>query len=835
MRVPTRINPQTAPTVARQPYLQAQGADWSGLARGVQGLAGDIREGQLKREEFDLNSEFVKHTNRRRLAFEERARVADPGAAGFTERLVADYEDEDRALVQRYKDLGYDEGNVRRFELQLGQLRGTLTGQALTFQGMSARVHESKQVSELGTQLSQYASAQPDAVGSTLDELEHNVNLLQNLTAPEREEILQRERPGIIMAAGQGLARLRPLEVIQKLHPEFLKPQAATGGRSSNPWANVAVDVANEFGLNPVELAAIMSFESGLDPNRENPTGHLGLIQFGKTEQAQYGITKGSTPEQWTKAISQFFNDRGLQKGADIEDVYSTILTGSPGNYDRMDSNGTTVRNAVPRIIRDHLAKASEWLGPMEQAAEAAAEPVKGISPDGKTGILALDLMDAQQRAQVLAWAKNNYQQDDAELKAKVQHKVESRLTGLQEVGQSAVVITDAEGEAAYGAKWPEVKGQLAAAEAAGPVVSGMKTASAAQIETQVQALYPTNTADPAYPEKLAVYNATAQAAQQELALRERDPAVAVIRAFPNVGQRLEAAKTPQERQAAYLAMSKAYEKLGIPEARRFPLSDAESTRIGQAYDGMPANQRLASLDQWFGELAGTGMAKAFGAQLMADGASALGTEAFLYSILRPYPNSDKVLLEAFKGGRAMREDAAQRPSDEALIKGYRKAVGSAISGINPAASSRWQQAAAAIYVARGGQTVRGDIQDLPLYQKALRIAVGGNEDDDTSGIVKFHGSDAATILPPGINKKQWNDWLAGRTPGSLTAISTERLPPLTGNKTPVTLQDIIDEGVFVLLAPGRYGIRLNDMGFLKTATGNTYEVNISPQTVRGR
>lgn len=821
MRVPTRINPQTEPVAARQPYLQGQGADWSGLAREVQGIAGDLRADQLKREEFDLNSEFVKHTNRRRLDFEARTQVADPGAAGFTERLATDYEGEDQALVQRYKDQGYSEESTRRFELQLGQLRGTMVGQGLAFQGQSAKVNGSVRVGELGTQLSQYASAQPDAIGSSLDELEHNINLLPGLTAPEKQEMFQRERVGVIMGAGQGLARSRPQDVIRALDPQSLVTPSV-GGRSANAWGNVAVDVANEFGLNPVELAAVMSFESGLDPNRQNASGHLGLIQFGKAEQAQYGITKGSTPEQWTKAISQFFKDRGLQKGSTIEDVYSTILTGSPGNYDRADSNGTTVRNAVPRIIKDHTAAADAWLGPREQAPVTEAAPV---SPDGKTGIPALDLMDAQQRAQVLAWAKTASTQTDAYARAAVQDKVANEKAAISATGQSANPVTDAE-LAVLGPQAAFVKQELEALRKAGPAISGMQTASAVDIMAQVEALKPTDTAASDFQEKNQVYQALRQSAQQNIAARDRDPGAYVIAAFPQIAQQLDAAKTPADRKAAYGAMDQAYEKLGIPPSKRFYGSNAQTEAIGKQYEMAGPEQKLGIMEGLAAEMGWAGAGRTLG---RGAGPEVAGDFA-LYSTLRTLPTYRATFSRVLAGRAIIEKDPARRPSEAVTSNAFGDGLGKAVNNLGPDLSRLYNEAAAALYVKDGGNTGNQALTDPNLYKKSLREALGGQSDNSDTGIVNKSQGQARdwTILPAGVTGKQLDDWVEGLSPGDLTRLSVNGRQPTDKPGRHLPLQTIVDEGVFVMLAPGIYGIKLGSDGKLVgDGRGNAFQLQL--------
>jgi hypothetical protein len=165
----------------------------------------------------------------------------------------------------------------------------------------------------------------------------------------------------------------------------------------SNPgaWSSVPVEVGKALGLDPMDVASVMSFETGgkMDPKLMGGAGgnYMGLIQFGPEERRKYGINANSTPEQWTSAITNFMKDRGFKNGMGIEDFYSTILTGSPGNYDRKDANGTSVRNAIPKILNDHrsnaerfLANALPGIGPTAARStfvQQGIEPVMAESP----------------------------------------------------------------------------------------------------------------------------------------------------------------------------------------------------------------------------------------------------------------------------------------------------------------------------------------------------------------------------------------------------------------------------------------------------------------------
>lgn len=145
--------------------------------------------------------------------------------------------------------------------------------------------------------------------------------------------------------------------------PLVLKP--GDSARPTSKWTGVATSVASTFGLNPVEVAAVMSYETGgsFSPTVMGGKGgnYMGLIQFGREERAKYGITKTSSPEQWTTAITRFLKDRGFKRGMGVLDLYSTINAGTPGRYNASDGNGT-VRTHVDALLSKHRGNAKRWL-----------------------------------------------------------------------------------------------------------------------------------------------------------------------------------------------------------------------------------------------------------------------------------------------------------------------------------------------------------------------------------------------------------------------------------------------------------------------------------------
>lgn len=189
-------------------------------------------------------------------------------------------------------------------------------------------------------------------------------------------------------------------------------------------YTRVATDVAQEFGLDPVKVAAIMSYETGgtFNPKIMGGKGgnYMGLIQFGPEERKKYGITADSSPEQWSKAVRSFLKDRGFKKGMSTLDLYSTINAGTPGRYNASDGNGT-VTTHHDKILAQHTAKGEAWL--KSGGAAYAAETPQEWNKDA-----AYDAIDARAKAE--GWTPERTERAKQAMDVKVQR--DEQMLGRQ-------------------------------------------------------------------------------------------------------------------------------------------------------------------------------------------------------------------------------------------------------------------------------------------------------------------------------------------------------------------------------------------------------------------
>ena len=143
--------------------------------------------------------------------------------------------------------------------------------------------------------------------------------------------------------------------------------------RSGNSQRQAVIDTANRLGIRPVDLAAVMSLETGGTYARDIKGGaggnYQGLIQFGPNERKTYGYRPGMTfEEQLAGPVAKYLKARGVRPGAGVQEIYAAILTGNvaniaSGGLDWKDSNGTSVRGALPSLTKGgHYRNAVRFL-----------------------------------------------------------------------------------------------------------------------------------------------------------------------------------------------------------------------------------------------------------------------------------------------------------------------------------------------------------------------------------------------------------------------------------------------------------------------------------------
>jgi len=177
--------------------------------------------------------------------------------------------------------------------------------------------------------------------------------------------------------------------------------------------AGAIKQTAQQLGIDPVDLATVMSYETGgtFDPWQKGPTTkwgeHRGLIQWGEPQRKKYGVTADMPIEQQVAAAGRYLRDAGVTPGMGLIDIYSAVNAGAPGLYDRSDykQGGApgTVADKVKYQMEQHKAKAASLLG-------GTYTPTAN-DPD-------LDAIPYDRREQLAAWGETKYNQQRTQERA---------------------------------------------------------------------------------------------------------------------------------------------------------------------------------------------------------------------------------------------------------------------------------------------------------------------------------------------------------------------------------------------------------------------------------
>lgn len=147
------------------------------------------------------------------------------------------------------------------------------------------------------------------------------------------------------------------------------------------------LETANALGMDPVDLATIISYETAgsFDPTKAGPTTqwgqHRGLIQWGQPQAQQYGVDWNDPLGSQLGAegaIVRYYRDRGWKPGMGMLDAYSIVNAGSPGRYNASDANNGgapgTVADKVSQQMGGHRQNALALLGDGARSTQQPAQ-----------------------------------------------------------------------------------------------------------------------------------------------------------------------------------------------------------------------------------------------------------------------------------------------------------------------------------------------------------------------------------------------------------------------------------------------------------------------------
>ena len=499
---------------------------------------------------------------------------------------------------------------------------------------------------------------------------------------------------------------------------------------------------------------------------------------------------------------------------------------------------GEAIRDMEARGWRDFVGRAQTASATTPvRTAEAAPAPTPGqpavasdVRPANdtapvptdpatvRTGNALLDDLSGPERVASLLRARERLTRVTATQRAEMDVRI-GNITAEIGNGIATPLPTQEELIRLYGpVEGPQRWAQVQQAVETDRVMPRFRTQSAEAIQRELDAIRPTP-GTPTYATELQIYQAAERAAQTLLTQRQQDPAGYVMQHFPAVRE-----AAGQGTAQYYAALDRAYQTLGI-DTRTAPMMTAQAAQqLTQNYRTMTPQQRGQFIEQNMEEM-GEARFRRFVSGM--EGTTA-ATDARIYALLRSYPGAAQnrnLYNQILEGREIIAQDPARRPREAEVLQVFRQVGLGAVRDLNAETSRSIQEAAEALYAQRGGDPVN---INRTMYQEALTSVLGGSLPADMRrGRVTDY-----TILPPRVSEGQFRTWIERQTIATLTQFGTAQQPPLFGDlRTPAPIQTIIDEGVFVMVSPGYYSIRMSSDGRpLMTRDGNRYIMRIAPQ-----
>lgn len=776
-----------------------------GVARALQGLGASITaygEKAQKADLFDVRRRTIQETTDAQIDFNRRKNEAPLGAANFTQTLREEYEQRHAVMVDEAVKRGESPEAIEALTLSLAQLRNSLIGEAITFEGRSNEALVRSEMDGVGLNLAQLVSAQPESLEEAKKQLYDTIDLMPNLSGVTKEALKKQHEEALNLSAGYGLAQKDPAYVIDTL--------GGGTARVSRRDAIASIESAGSGGYAAVgprhatlgrALGRYQIMEANIGPWSQKHLGRAVTVEeFMASPEIQDAIFDGVFGEYVEKygeegaAQAWFAGPGGVGKGG------------------RKDALGTTVADYGKRYLKV-----------LKQPTEAKT---------GKTGSPVLDSLSPAQRQQVLNHARTENNRAMAQARGTLDARVTNAETAYMTTGEYAgPAITREDFLQAYEPEEAERRwATFDLTRIVGEHINSFKTMSAAEIAAQVEALRPTDTGSPTYAQDLAAYE-TAQKAQDTLVKqRNADPAGYAMRHFPAVAEAWEAAaESPDDEQAqieAYRGLNEAYKRMGVAPWQMAPIPSGMVEAFTQQLRSQSPEDRINSLVQMR-----TTMGSMFenGLRQLAENGMAL--EAYLAGLVTASPEHKTVAANVLRGMEVMANDPSRRPSTPEAHTEFRTILGEAQNTLSGEVSGTILQAAIALYVQKGGDP--SVLMGRDLFEGAVREILGGSADDPSSGIYTFHtgwwGTSTPTILPPGVNAVAFTDWTDQLTDEQLMGISSAR--PMTSTGEPIPADVISSQGRFIRVAHDTYIVQLtSDNKFIMGEDGEYYKVRITPE-----
>ena len=850
MRVPVRRLPQTRISEQQQGFAKTvPGLDISQVTQPlneiVQGYREQALDEEYDRQKFDASKRLMDEINELTQDFEERRRNPELSPVDFADITETAYAERHQAILTELRDKDFDREIIDDLDLRLGSVRQGFYNKGLEHQLITLRERAFTSADDLIASTSRYVGNDYTTYKSGEDMLRESLTSLPDTLETERDAKLEQGLGILRDAGGKAMAIQAPQLVIDKLDPlgltaPYRAPSTTTGGAVNveglDADRGAVATTLSAGGLSaPVVAGFLGNFdvEGGYGGALGDSGSASGIAQWRKERRDNFKRKFGKEPHEATKEEQAQFvlweldnpSEAGMTaaqvaaiKGADTAEEAARLID---QYYER--SSGT--HRSRRTTAAEKYATSIVTVPPQAEVVEGAALAPSVAVADVETGIPILDAMNGPERLQVLGMAREQLNKVSASRKAEMDVTIGNvTAEALNNGGEIATPLpTQEDVLAVYGpVEGPQRWAQIQQSKDTGKAIQTFRTQSAETIQATLDAIEP-KPGSPTYETEMQIYAAAERARNALLAERQADPAAYAMKYFPSVG-----AAAKKGTSQYYAELDRVYEVLGIDSDRAPLLSEEISRRTIEDYKIMSPQQKLQFMREQYSGM-GEDRFRRFVSGM--EGTTAQD-DARIYALLRTYPGAPgevaNVYQQVLEGREIMAKDPARRPSAELVNQQFRAEGLSAITSLNADASSAIQETAAALYVMRGGDPKK---IDAPLYKEALKTALGGSLPVRLNDNIGDY-----TILPPRTTKTAFQHWAERQTFESLTTLSVEKKYPRYGDlRTVAQTEDIVDNGVFVMVSPGRYMIKMASDGKpLMTSSGKPFLVNIHARDVHG-
>jgi hypothetical protein len=245
-----------------------------------------------------------------------------------------------------------------------------------------------------------------------------------------------------------------------------------------------------------------------------------------------------------------------------------------------------------------------------------------------------------------------------------------------------------------------------------------------------------------------------------------------------------------------------------IPTTEMKPFTGAEADILSKSFREGNADQTLQLMAQVYAmDKVAPGMAKAAMAQL-GEKDTAYGHAASLAVDVGDAATASAII----KGQKIIQADSTAKEmfggaNAPIASNAYYNVVGDALQGVDPAMRAAVYDAAKAHYAY--GHAGKSETELSNSAFEASTMAVLGA----TIGEI----NNKKTLLPPGLDADTFNDGVDNMSDTDLIDMSVDKVAPMDLDGSPITAQDIANEGRFVSIGGGYYRIEMTDGGIVST------------------